>query len=237
MTAGGRVSASALLACAIVLGAGVGGFLLHRLTKPEGETLRAVAASPPSTAAAQATAAAPAPATATPEQLPEISLPDVAGRPHRLSEWRGRPLFINFWATWCEPCRREIPLLKSLRMENAKTRLEIVGIALDQQQSVQEFVQKLGIEYPVLVGEKGGLEAVSAFGMDTVLPFTVVADSEGRIVTIKVGELHRDEATFILARLADLSAGRIDLAAAREQIGAETRRLARQRAGSGGPGG
>ena len=237
MTAGGRVSTGALLACALVIGAGVAGFLLHRLTKPEGQTLRPIAALPPTAAAPHATVAAPAPSTAAPEQLPEISLPDVAGKLHHLSEWRGRPLFINFWATWCEPCRREIPLLKSLRRENARNRLEIVGIAIDQQQSVQEFVKKLGIEYPVLVGEKGGLEAVSAFGMDTVLPFTVVADPEGRIVALKVGELHRDEAAFILARLADLSAGRITLAAAREQIGAEIRRLATQRAASGTSGG
>jgi hypothetical protein len=90
---------------------------------------------------------------------------------------------------------------------------------------VQKFVRELGIDYPVLVGEKGGLEAVSAFGMDTVLPFSVFADAQGRIVTLKIGELHRDEASFILERLSDLRTGRIGLAAAREQIGAEIRRL------------
>ena len=72
------------------------------------------------------------------------------------------------------------------------------------------------ISYPLLVGEQGGLEAVSALGMDTVLPFSVFADRTGRIVTLKIGELHADEAEFILARLTDLDQGRMGLDAARE---------------------
>lgn len=86
------------------------------------------------------------------------------------------------------------------------------------------------ISYPILLGEKGGLEAATAFGAEMVLPFTVFADSTGRIVTLKIGELHRDEAAFILARLTDLDAGRLTLPAAREQIGEGIRRLAQARA-------
>lgn len=89
------------------------------------------------------------------------------------------------------------------------------------------------IDYPVLVGEKGGLEAAAAFGMEPVLPFTVFADAQGRIVTLKIGELHRDEAAFILARLADIGAGRLSLPAAREQIDVAIRRLAVSRAAAG----
>ena len=69
-----------------------------------------------------------------------------------------------------------------------------------------------GIDYPVLVGEQGGLEAANAFGMDTVLPFSVFADRTGRIITLKVGELHRDEAELILDRMRDVELGRISLA-------------------------
>ena len=107
---------------------------------------------------------------------------------------------VNFWATWCDPCRREIPLLKSLRHERSGDRLEIVGIAVDFRDAVLHYTREIGIDYPVLIGEKDGLEAIEAFGMDTVFPFTVFADRQGRIVTVKVGELHRDEADFILDR-------------------------------------
>ena len=238
MTPRGRASTAALAAIAIVLGAGAGGFLLHRFTAPERTTLRPL---PPSQLPAAPAAAREIPAAQTtralPDQLPDFALPDTDGDVHRLSEWRGRPLMVNFWATWCEPCRREVPLLKQLRRENAKNRLEIVGIAIDQPGPVKKLAAELQIGYPVLVGEKGGLEAVSAFGMDTVLPFTVFADSSGRIVKVKVGELHRDEATFILDRLADLAAGRVTLPTVREQIDGEIRRLAASRAASGQSGG
>ena len=227
---GSRPSPAALVAAAgILLGSGAVGFLAHRMMAP-GPTLRVdpAALQPPPAPVPPADAAPPA-TRPTPERLPDFTLPDVKGRPHSLSDFAGRPLIVNFWATWCEPCRREIPLLESLRRENARNRLEIVGIAIDNQESVEKFARELGIDYPVLVGEKGGLEAVSAFGMDTVLPFSVFADAEGRIVTFKIGELHRDEASFILARLADLGAGRISLAAARQEIGEEIRRLSASR--------
>ncbi len=99
---------------------------------------------------------------------------------------------------------------------------------------MRKYSRELNIEYPVLVGEQGGLQAVTAFGVDTVLPFTVFADAQGRIVTLKIGELHRDEAAFILARLADVGAGRLSLADAREQVEDGMRRLAVFRAASGG---
>jgi thiol-disulfide isomerase/thioredoxin len=230
-----RPLAAAVAVAAVLLAAASAGFLLQRLTAPEQSTLRPV---PPAPGAALA-GTAPAPASSpardpVPQQLPEFSLPDLGGTPHRLSDWSGRTLVINFWATWCEPCRREIPLLEALQRENSGKKIEIVGIAVDHPDSVGKMVKDLKIGYPVLVGEKGGLAAVSAFGMDTVLPFTVFADPQGRIVTLKVGELHRDEATFILARLADLAAGRLDLEATRGRIDDEIRRLAVVRAGSAG---
>jgi thiol-disulfide isomerase/thioredoxin len=157
--------------------------------------------------------------------LPELALPGLDGARHRLTDWKGRPLVVNFWASWCEPCRREIPLLKSLRRERATDRIEIVGIAIDFRDAAQKYARDSGIEYPVLVGEQGGFEAVAAFGMDPVLPFTVFADRTGRIVTLKVGELHRDEADFILDRMRELDQGRLSLAAAREQIAAGISRL------------
>lgn len=229
MTAG-RSAALVVAVAGILGGFGTAGFLLSRHLHPARPALEAAPLNPQPPPAAAANPPQPRP---IPERLPDFTLPDLRGVSHRLADWRGRPLVVNFWATWCEPCRREIPLLKAIRRENAVTHLEIVGIALDHPEEVRKFVAKLGIDYPVLVGEKGGLEAVSAFGVDTVLPFTAFADAEGRIVTLKIGELHRDEATFILARLADAGAGRLSLAAAREQIADGMRRLAVSRAVAG----
>ena len=164
--------------------------------------------------------------------MPDLALPGPDGVVHRLSEWRGRPLLINFWATWCEPCRREIPLLRALRHEREADALQVVGIAVDYPAAVRKYAAARAIDYPVLVGEQGGLAAVSAFGMDTVLPFSVFADPGGRVVALKVGELHRDEAEFILDRLQEVSRGRLSLPAARQAISEGIARLNAARAGT-----
>jgi thiol-disulfide isomerase/thioredoxin len=167
----------------------------------------------------------PGPQPKVPEQLPEIRLPGTDGIVHRLAEWEGRPLVVNFWATWCEPCRREIPLLKALRREHAADRLEIVGIAVDYPEDVRKYAQSHGIDYPVLIGDQEGLGAVTAFGVDTVLPFSVFADRQGRVVTLKVGELRSGEAKLILDRVREVDAGRLALQVAREQISEGIRHL------------
>jgi thiol-disulfide isomerase/thioredoxin len=171
-----------------------------------------------------------------PEDLPAIVLPALSGAPTTLQSFRGKLLVVNFWATWCEPCRREIPLLQRLQHEHAKDGLEVVGIAVDHREDVARYALEQHVAYPLLVGEQGGLEMIKALGMDTVLPFSVFADRNGRIVTLKIGELRRDEAEFILARMADLDQGRMDLAAAREQIAAGIARLSAARGPAGGSG-
>jgi thiol-disulfide isomerase/thioredoxin len=162
--------------------------------------------------------------------LPSITLTGADGIKHSLSDWKGRPLLINFWATWCAPCRREIPLLKQLRRERAAEGIEVIGIAVDFRDAVQQYAHDMRIDYPILVGEQDGLEAIAAFGMDTVFPFTVFVDRQGRIVTLKVGELHPDEARLILDRLKDVDQGRIELADARKEIAGGIADLSVQRA-------
>jgi thiol-disulfide isomerase/thioredoxin len=225
-----------MLAAAVLVACAAGGFLVYHLaTPPRARLYPAPAPAPPAPASAPAAPAEAGPVPAppvqrVPEVLPELALPDLDGTPRRLTDWKGRPLVVNFWATWCEPCRREIPLLKSLRRERATDRLEIVGIAIDFRDAAQKYARDTGINYPVLVGEQGGLEAVAAFGMDPVLPFSAFADPAGRIITLKVGELHRDEADFILDRMRELDRGRLSLASAREQIAAGITRLNMRRA-------
>lgn len=220
----------ALLAIVAMLAlSATGGFIVYRLTAPAPSTLRPL--SPNATSRKPMTAAAEEPPRpAVPERVPAIELPGLDGKVHTLAEWRGRPVLINFWATWCEPCRREVPLLRALKRQRAAERLEIVGVAIDSPEAVRQFIGRLGIDYPVLLGEKDGFAAITAFGMDTVLPFSVFADPSGRIVTLKVGELHPDEADLILDRLRQLDAGTLTLADAREQISEGLKRLELARA-------
>jgi len=222
------VPPTALAIALVLLACAAGGFLVQRFTRPR-PTLYpapAVAAAPSAPPAAEAP---PAPRS-IPERVPDLALPGPDGVVHRLSEWKGRPLLINFWATWCEPCRREIPLLEALRHERPADALQVVGIAVDYPAAVRKYAAARAIDYPVLVGEQGGLAAVSAFGMDTVLPFSVFADPGGRVLALKVGELHRDEAEFILDRLQEVSRGRVSLPAARQAISAGIARLNAARA-------
>jgi thiol-disulfide isomerase/thioredoxin len=224
------------VAAAIILLGGAAGFLaaqLARVARTQG-VVDASPTPPPPEVQEQQPAGGTEPGAPhgkpIPVNLPDISLADMQGLKHKLSEWKGRPLLINFWATWCDPCRREIPLLKSLRHERAGDGVEVVGIAVDFRDAVQHYSHQMGIDYPVLVGEQDGLEAIAAFGMDTVFPFTVFADRQGRIVTLKVGELHPDEGRFILDVVKDVDRGKTDLESAKQQIADGIASLAAERA-------
>jgi thiol-disulfide isomerase/thioredoxin len=226
-------SKSIALAVALIAAAGAGGFVAYRMTAMHGSTLTpmqypgTVRSKP---AAVESDDSTPREAKKIPDHLPDVDMPDTQGVSHKLSEWKGRPLMVNFWATWCDPCRREIPLLKRLRQQRSAESLEIVGIAVDFQDAVVDYTHKIGIDYPVLIGEKDGISAIDAFGMDAVFPFTVFADKQGRIFTVKVGELHQDEADVILNGLRDVDAGKSDITAARQKISSEIAQLDEQHA-------
>jgi thiol-disulfide isomerase/thioredoxin len=223
-----HATATVALAIALLVAAGAGGFVAYRLSATHSAGLTPVqypgtVRSKPS--AGESDESAPLSTRKIPETLPDVAMPDSSGTLHKLSEWKGRPLMVNFWATWCDPCRREIPLLKSLRRERSGESLEIVGIAVDFKDAVLDYTRKIGIDYPVLIGEKDGMAAIDAFGMDTVFPFTVFADRQGRIFTVKVGELSRDEAKIILDGLRDLDTARVDLKTAQQQIATKMAQL------------
>jgi thiol-disulfide isomerase/thioredoxin len=167
----------------------------------------------------------PAPAV-IPERRPDVTLADHDGRLRSLSEWNGRPQVINFWATWCAPCRREIPMLNALARDPAFGEFALIGIAIDFREDVLRFLTETPIEYTVLIGEQDGLDAARAFGMESLgLPFTAFVDGGGRIVTIHVGELHRRQADVILSIVRALDAGEIDLPSAQRRIRSEVPKI------------
>jgi thiol-disulfide isomerase/thioredoxin len=153
---------------------------------------------------------APEPAARVPARRPDFTLHDLDGKAHQLAEWDGRPVIVNFWATWCAPCRRELPLLNHLQQVYGPKRLQVVGIAVDFADDVRAFLQKMPLRYPVLVGEEDGLEAARAFGVETMaFPFSAFIDSSGRVLLVHLGELHQEQADAILATVIDVDAGRI----------------------------
>jgi len=165
-----------------------------------------------------------------PDAIPDVRIPDLAGKERSLRDYLGHPLIINFWATWCPPCRREMPLLQQLWTQYRPEGLQIVGVALDSRSAVEQYLHRTAVKYPLLVGEAEGTAAVARFGIEPVLPFSVFADAQGRIVAVKIGELHRAEADYIIAATRAVTAGRETLPQARAAIAAELRELAVKRA-------
>lgn len=152
-----------------------------------------------------------------PDRLPEFTLGDADGEPRALGEFLGRPVVLNFWATWCPPCVREMPLLADLHARSGDE-LQVLGVAVDRLDPVREFIDDLGIDYPVLVGEQDAMDVAALFGDAFLgLPFTVFADADGRIVGIHLGEIHDDELRAAEAVLLRLARGEIDAEEARER--------------------
>ena len=181
---------------AIVLAAAAGGAVAYLLlrTPPAPE--------PPPGPFAET---APAQLAAT---LPVFQLADREGTPRSLQDWPDRSLIVNFWATWCAPCRREIPLLMQLQREHAAEGFQVIGVAADFRDKVLAYADEMKIDYPLLIGEQEALDAAGAFGVEAVgFPFTVFSDRQGRIVAAHLGELHADQAAIILAGVRRVNAG------------------------------
>ena len=121
------------------------------------------------------------------------------GKTQPLSAWRGKTLVVNFWATWCGPCREEMPEFVKAQSEFAAKGLQFVGIAIDRRAPVEKFAKELAINYPVLLGDVAWLEAVKTMGNPQgVLPFTIVISPNNEVMLRRVGKLKYSEVAAIL---------------------------------------
>ncbi len=156
---------------------------------------------PPSEKAAPATA----PNALEVVSHPEFELPDIEGTTRAFSEWQGRNRLINFWATWCAPCRREIPLLKEFQEQQAGNGFQVIGIAVDFPEEVAAYAEDAGFNYPVLIGQQDAMAVAESSGIEFIgMPFTMFVASDGEYVGAYIGELHQehlDSLVDIMTRL------------------------------------
>lgn len=127
---------------------------------------------------------------------------DLQGQPRRLLDWQGRALLCNFWATWCAPCREEIPLLVAAKQQLQRSRGEIVGIGIDSVDKIREFAATFKINYPVLAGDATAIDLLRSLGNRSGgLPFTVLLNPRGSIEYRRLGALTEGELGQVLASL------------------------------------
>jgi len=122
---------------------------------------------------------------------PAFSLPDVNGRHHNLSEWRNKFIILNFWATWCAPCKKEIPLFNEFQ-EAYSDEIQFIGIAIDNAKDVSKFTKIIPINYPNLIGGLESTGLVREYGNKAgTLPYTIFITKHGKIISIASGEITR----------------------------------------------
>ena len=131
-----------------------------------------------------------------------ISLPDTQGHEQAFAQWKGKVIVVNFWATWCVPCREEMPQFVKAQRELGGRGVQFVGIAIDQPDKIDAFAKELNLNYPALVGGYGAIELSKTMGNRLgALPFTVIVDRAGRVAHMQLGPLKDADMHSILSQL------------------------------------
>lgn len=139
---------------------------------------------------------------ATVASLFALKLPDTAGHTQALEQWRDRTLVVNYWATWCIPCREEMPAFSRLHEHYAPRGVQFVGIAADSADKVQAFARQTPVSYPLLVGGDDVIKLTRDFGnAPLAVPFTVVVDREGGVRAAVLGRVREEALIELLDRL------------------------------------
>jgi thiol-disulfide isomerase/thioredoxin len=131
-----------------------------------------------------------------------VGLPDLDGREQALGQWKGRVLVVNFWATWCAPCREEMPEFVRAQNEFGARGLQFVGIAVDQADKVRQFAAEIAVNYPLLIGGYGAMELSKSLGNKLMaLPFTIVVARDGTVAHTQLGPLREAQLRAIVGQL------------------------------------
>lgn len=137
------------------------------------------------------------PTAVTPSALDALwalTLDDPQGTPVALAAFRGKPLLVNFWATWCPPCVEELPMLNAFYGQQRAQGWQVLGLAVDQPSAVRTFLQRLPLEFPVAMAGLGGTDLAKSLGNTSGgLPFTLVVDAKGAIAHRKLGKVSPDD--------------------------------------------
>jgi thiol-disulfide isomerase/thioredoxin len=130
------------------------------------------------------------------------SLNDLSGKPQALAQWKGKPLLVNFWASWCAPCVQEMPELSALAAKDGGKRFHVIGIGIDSPSNLVQFTQKTKVAYPLYVGGIGATDLARGLGNDKGgLPYTVLIGADGKVIKTYLGKLKFDQLKADLARL------------------------------------
>jgi len=131
--------------------------------------------------------------------MSDFSLENMKGETISIDEFRGRKTLINFWATWCRPCRKEMPMLNGVFLSQDPTDFSVVGIAIDKPEKVIQFVAELGIDFPIMVGQSEAYDVMKDLGNEALtLPYTILIDEEGEVVWSKNTELKHSDMDEVL---------------------------------------
>ena len=116
------------------------------------------------------------------------------GKPQSLKQFQNKTIVLNFWATWCEPCREEMPELSNFYVENQSKNVVVLGIAIDEEKAVKAYLKKTKVTYPILVDEdKGVILSKNLGNNEGILPYTVIIDPQGIIQKTILGRVHKDQ--------------------------------------------
>jgi thiol-disulfide isomerase/thioredoxin len=156
-----------------------------------------------------------APPPPQPRQLevvthPQFVLPDLDGAEREFAEWDGNVRLLNFWATWCAPCRREIPLLKEFQAQHTEAGFQILGIAVDYPEEVARYAEQAEFNYPVLIGQQDAMAVAEGSGIEfQAMPFTMFVTRDGEYLGAYMGELHQSHLDDIVSIFTRLDSGDI----------------------------
>jgi thiol-disulfide isomerase/thioredoxin len=149
----------------------------------------------------------------------EFELDDLDGNKRQFSEWDGKHRIVNFWATWCAPCRREIPLLKAFQEQHGADDFQVIGIAVEFPEPVIAYAEEAQFNYPILVGEQDAMAVAESSGISFIgLPFTMIVAKDGTLVGAHMGEIHQQHLDDIVRVMKQLDTAEIGVEEARTAL-------------------